>query len=318
MVTRRDWLKLTAAAGAVLTLKARFAHAQAVGPLIRRQIPSTGEDLPIVGLGSSATFSDVADDENVSAIREVLLALLDNGGTVFDTAPGYGASEEIAGRIVRDLGLQQSVFWATKVNVARRGRTSADPAAARAQIENSFSRVGKTPIDLIQVHNLGDVPTQLPILKELKEAGRVRYIGVTTTNNNRYGEISEIMRREPIDFIGIDYAVDNREAADEVLPLAQERGIAVLNYAPFGRTRLWRRVAGRDLPGWAAEFGATTWAQFFIKYVAAHPAITVVTPSTSRPANMIDNLGGGVGPLPDEATRRRMADLVDGLQNGRS
>jgi len=313
MVTRRQLLKSVAAAGAALSLPVRLALAQEVGPLIRRQIPSTGEELPIVGLGSSATFSDVATPEDVSAVREVIQALIANGGTVFDTAPGYDASEEVAGRVVQDLGIADRVFWATKVNVARRGSTSADPAAARAQIETSFERVGKNPIDLIQVHNLGDPATQLPILRELKDAGRVRYIGITTTNDRRYPEIAEIMRREPIDFIGIDYAIDNRIAAEMVLPLAQDRGIAVLNYAPFGRTRLWRRVAGRAVPDWAVEFGASSWAQFFIKYVAANPAITAVTPATSRPSNMIDNLGGGVGALPDEAMRRRMVALVDTL-----
>jgi aryl-alcohol dehydrogenase-like predicted oxidoreductase len=296
-----------------LTLKSRLLHAQEIGPMITRRIPATGEELPVVGLGSSATFSDVADDENIAVVRDVLRALHENGARVFDTAPGYGASEEVAGQIVRELGIQDDIFWATKVNVAGRGGGRADPAAARAQIQRSFDRVGKDPVDLIQVHNLGDPATQLGILRELKDEGRVRYIGITTTNSNRYSEIAEIMRSEPIDFIGIDYAVDNREAADIVMPLAQDRGIAVLNYAPFGRTRLWRRVSGRELPEWAADFGAMTWAQFFIKYVAAHPAVTVVTPATSRPSNMIDNLGGGAGVLPDEATRRRMAELVDAL-----
>jgi aryl-alcohol dehydrogenase-like predicted oxidoreductase len=313
MLTRRDWLKYTAAIGTALTLKSRLLRAQDVGPIIRRRIPATGEELPIVGLGSSATFRSVAEDEDVSALREVLSALYDNGGRVFDTAPGYGASEEVAGRVVQDLGIEDNLFWATKVNVAGRGNGRADPAEARAQIEASFERVGKTPIDLIQVHNLGDVPTQLGVLRELKDEGRVRYIGVTTTDAEEYDDIAAIMRSEPIDFIGIDYAVDSREAADMVLPLAQDRGIAVLNYAPFGRTRLWRRVSGRELPEWAGDFGAATWAQFFIKYVAAHPAVTVVTPATSRPTNMIDNLGGGVGVLPDEATRQRMAELVDAL-----
>lgn len=163
------------------------------------------------------------------------------------------------------------------------------------------------------MHNLGDVPTQLGLLKALKAAGRVRYIGVTTTSEDRYGAIARIMREEPIDFIGVDYAVDNRVSADAVLPLAQDRGIAVLVYAPFGRTRLWARVAGRTVPGWAAEFEATTWAQFFLKYVVSNPAVTAVTPATSKPANMLDNLAGGVGRLPDEAMRRRMVELVDAL-----
>ncbi len=311
MVTRREFVQYSAAAASgALSLKASLLRAQQAGPLIRRRIPSTGEELPIVGLGSSATFRAVANDDDFSSVRAVLAALIDNGGTVFDTAPVYGASEEVAGQIVREQELQDRLFWATKINVSRLGGSV---EAARAQVETSFERFGKTPMDLIQVHNMPDFAAQLPMLEALKEEGRIRYIGVTTTDSNLYAQIAEIMRTAPIDFIGIDYAIDNREAAEMVLPLAQDRGIAVLNYAPFGRTRLWRRVAGRDVPEWAAEFGATSWAQFFIKYVAANPAITVVTPATSRPANMIDNLGGGAGELPDEATRRRMAELVDAL-----
>jgi len=310
MVTRRDYMKYTAAAGAALTLKMKWLQAQEVGPLIQRPIPSTGELLPIVGLGSSATFSEVADQDDIAAVRAVLEALVDNGGKVFDTAPVYGASEAVAGRVVQDRGLHDRLFWATKVNVRRQGGTV---EAARAQIEGSFRDYGAEVVDLIQVHNIPDFPVQLPILEALKEEGRIRYIGVTTTNTGLYEDIAAIMRTAPIDFIGINYAVDGREAANRVLPLAQDLGIGVLVYEPFGNTRLWRRVRGREVPEWAAEFGAATWAQFFIKYIAAHPAITCVTPATSRPVNMIDNLGGGVGELPDEATRRRMAELVDAL-----
>jgi aryl-alcohol dehydrogenase-like predicted oxidoreductase len=314
MLTRRDWLKYTAAASAALTLPVRYLLAQGDGALITRTIPSSGEALPIIGLGSSATFSRAAGGDDVAGLREVMRTLIEHGGRVFDTAPSYGDSEEVAAQIVNELGLHEHVFWATKVNVAGRGRGgSAEPGAARAQIEESFRRIKKPKIDLIQVHNLGDVPTQLAILKELKAEGRIRYIGVTTTDDRRYEEIAGHMRSEPLDFIGVDYAIDNRIAADRVLPLAQDRGIAVLNYAPFGRTRLWSRVRGQQVPQWAQEFGASTWAQFFLKYVAAHPAVTVVTPATSKPANMIDNLGGGIGPLPDEAMRRRMVELLETL-----
>jgi aryl-alcohol dehydrogenase-like predicted oxidoreductase len=279
--------------------------------LLTRAIPSSGERVPLVGLGSSATFSQVARSEDVSALSEVLRTMVERGGRVFDTAPSYGASEEVAGRIARELGITDRIFWATKVNVARGG--AADPAAARAQIEASFKKIGKPKIDLIQVHNLGDVPTQLGILEEMKKQGRIRYIGVTTTNERQYAELEKIMRNEPLDFIGIDYAIDNREVEATILPLAQQRKIGVLVYAPFGRTRLWTRVAGREVPTWAREFDATTWAQFFLKFVAAHPAVTSITPATSRPQNMVDNLGAAVGRLPNAATRKRMIALVDAL-----
>jgi aryl-alcohol dehydrogenase-like predicted oxidoreductase len=283
------------------------------GDLITRAIPATGEKLPIVGLGSSATFRTVAGSADVSALRDVLQVMFDNGGTVFDTAPAYGASEEVAGKIVQELGATEKVFWATKLNVAGRGGGSADPVAARAQVEQSFQRIGKDPIDLIQVHNLRDVPSQLPILKEFKAEGRVRYIGTTLTRTSRYSDLAKVMREEPIDFIGVDYAVDNRTSAETILPLAQDRGIAVLLYVPFGRTRLWSRVAGQEVPEWASEFGANSWAQFFIKYAAAHPAVTCVTPATSKPKNMLDDMGAAFGELPDDATLRRMEALVDGL-----
>lgn len=311
MLTRREWLNLTLGTSAALAFDRAYLSAQQ--PIITRAIPSSGEQLPIVGLGSSATFSQVARSEDVTALRDVLKAFTDHGGTVFDTAPSYGASEEVSGRIAAELGITDKIFWATKVNVAGRGGGSADPAAARAQIDASFTKLKKPKIDLIQVHNLGDVPVQLGILKELKKAGRVRYIGVTTTNEGQYEALQTIMRNEPLDFIGVDYAIDNREVETRILPLALERKIGVLVYVPFGRTRLFKRVGDRPLPAWAKEFDATTWAQFFIKFVAAHPAVTVVTPATSRATNMIDNLGGGRGRLPDEATRKKMVELIEGL-----
>ncbi len=313
MVTRREWLRTTAAAGAALSVNPRLLEALQSQELLARAIPSTGERIPVIGLGSSATFSQVARSEDVSAIREVLGTLIERGGTLFDTAPGYGASEEVAGRIAAEIGITDRIFWATKVNVAGRGGGAANADEARAQIERSFSRFGVDEIDLIQVHNLGDPPTQLGILKELKAEGRVRYIGITTTSERRYPDIAQIMRDEPLDFIGIDYAVDNTSAADMVLPLAQELGIGVLVYAPFGRSRMWSRIGDRPVPEWAADFGADSWARFMLKFTAAHPAVTCVTPATSRAEHMIDNLGGGIGRLPNEDELARMVELVEGL-----
>ncbi len=318
MISRREWLRLSVGTGAALALAPRHLEARILNllqpkQLLTRAIPSTGERIPIIGLGSSATFSQVARSEDVSALKEVIRTLVEQGGRVFDTAPGYGASEEVAGRVAKELGVTDKIFWATKVNVARGPGASADPAAARAQIETSFQRIGKRPIDLIQVHNLGDVPTQVGILKELKKEGRVRYIGVTCTNERQYPELEAAMRNEPLDFIGVDYAIDNREVETTILPLARERKIGVLIYAPFGRTRLWSRVAGREVPAWAADFDARTWAQFFLKFVASHPDVTAITPATSRASNMADNIGAAIGRLPDAEQRRRMIELVDAL-----
>jgi len=313
MISRRDWLKYTGVAGTLLCADPKLLFAADPLELIRRAIPSSGEEIPMMGLGSSATFSRLAGSSDNSALREVLRTLTENGGTVFDTAPGYGDSEEVAGEIVNDLGVQETIFWATKVNAAPRGAAKADPDAARAQIETSFKRIGTPTIDLIQVHNLADIPTQLAILKDLKEEGRVRYIGTTSTDADSYDYLVEVMREEPLDFIGVDYAVDNRESAKTILSLAEERGIAVLIYLPFGRTRLWERVKGRELPEWAAEFDASSWAQFFLKFVAAHPAVTAITPATSKPHHMLDNIGGAIGRLPDASMQKRMIDFIEGL-----
>jgi aryl-alcohol dehydrogenase-like predicted oxidoreductase len=313
MITRREWLGITLGAGATLALPPRLLKALQQGQLLQRAVPSTGERLPVIGLGSSATFSQFARRDEVDALTAVIKTMVDRGAKVFDTAPSYGASEQVAGDIAHTLGVSGKIFWATKVNVAGRGGGTADPAAARAQIEDSFKKLQVPKIDLIQVHNLGDVPTQLAILKELKQQGRIRYIGVTTTSNSQYAALDAIMRTEPLDFIGIDYAVDNRDVETTILPLAIERKIGVLVYLPFGRTRLFQRVGDQPLPDWAKEFDAASWAQFFLKYVVSHPAVTAATPATSNPAHMLDDIGGGIGRLPDAAMRQRMASFVDAL-----
>jgi aryl-alcohol dehydrogenase-like predicted oxidoreductase len=309
MTTRREWLLGTA--GAAMALDAPLA---APGEkIITRPIPRTGEQLPIVGLGSSATFQEVADDAEVATVRAVMKQMVDLGGRVFDTAPSYGAAEEVAGRVAQDLGIAKELFWATKLNVAGWGGGRADAQAARRQLETSFQRIAKPVIDLVQIHNMGDLRTQLPILREYQERGRIRYIGVTTTFASQYDALVQLMRRERLDFIGTDYAIDERHAERDILPVAADKGIAVLVYAPFGRTRLWQRVKGHALPDWAREFDANSWAQFFLKFVAGHGAVTSITPATSRPANMADDMGAAIGRLPDAAMRKRMVQLVEAL-----
>jgi aryl-alcohol dehydrogenase-like predicted oxidoreductase len=183
----------------------------------------------------------------------------------------------------------------------------------RAQIERSFTRLRVPVIDLDQVHNMGDPPTQLRVLQEFKDAGRIRYIGMTTTSEDQYAELEQVMRQYPIDFIGVDYAIDNRVVEQRILPLAADEGIGVLVYLPFGRSRMWARIGDRTLPEWAAEFDAHTWAQFMLKFVIAHPAVTVACPGTGDAEHMVDNLGGGRGRLPTPDHVRRMVQLVDGL-----
>ena len=310
MLTRRDWFRTAAATGAALSLNPRILSALKGQDLISRAVPSSGEMLPIIGLGSSATFRRVAGSGEVEPLGEVLRTFVEKGARVFDTAPSYGDSEEVAGSLAAEMGISESIFWATKVNVARGG--SADPAAARAQIERSFGYFGVDVIDLIQVHNLGDPPTQVGILQELKQEGRIRYLGITSTRKQQYPALVQAMQDYPLDFIGIDYAANNTSAADDIFPIAVDQGIGILVYVPFGRN-LFTRASGQSVPEWAGEFGATTWAQFFLKFAAAHPAVTCVTPATSNPEHMLDNIGAAMGRLPDEDEQARMLEVVEAL-----
>jgi aryl-alcohol dehydrogenase-like predicted oxidoreductase len=310
---------MTAGAGAVLTLNPHILLAYQT-PVMTKAIPSSSEQVPVIGLGGRWISSDSSPEE-LAGHRAVLHELArdaEGAGRLFDSAAGYGGggSEEYAGQWAAEDGFADNIFWATKVNVAGRGGGSVDPADVRAQIERSFERMRVPVIDLNQVHNMGDPPTQLRVLQEYKDEGRIRYIGITTTSAGQYGELASVMQEYPIDFIGIDYAIDNREAEEVIFPLALERGIGVLVYLPFGRSRMWSRIGDRELPEWASEFDAHTWAQFMLKFVVAQPAVTVAAPGTGDPEHMIDNLGGGRGRLPTADHLRQMTALVESLPGG--
>ncbi|MDE0393599.1 MAG: aldo/keto reductase [Gammaproteobacteria bacterium] len=327
MISRREWLRTTAGAGVALAASGwRFGDAGGVwggnpGPgvqdMILKPIPSSGERIPVIGLGGR-WISTRAGEEELAGHRAVLRALAsgaEGGGRVFDTAPGYGGggSEEYGGRWAEEDRFQEDIFWATKVNVAGRGGGSVDPADVRRQIDRSFERLRIPVIDLNQVHNMGDPPTQLGVLKEYKASGRIRYIGITTTSERQYPELVQVMEDYPIDFVGVDYAIDSRLAEEAVFPAALDQGVAVMVYLPFGRSRMWARIGDRRLPEWASEFDASTWAQFMLKFVVAHPAVTVAVPGTGDAEHMVDNLGGGRGRLPTAEHLRRMIDLVEDL-----
>ena len=325
-LSRRAWLRTTATAGAALGLSPHLLAALRGlqdRPLIQRTIPGTDERLPVVGLGGANTFAELAleesRDEEYETVGAILRALVDGGGTVFDTAYAYGASEQVAGQVAGELGLADRIWWATKVNAARFDGAVSEPAdldGTRYQIQRSFLRLRTNQVDLLQVHNMGDPSGQLEILEQLRELGYARHIGITTTFPAQYDALLDVMRNEPIDFIGIDYAVDNRAAEESILPLAREREIGVLVYLPFGRTRMWERIGDRPVPDWAADFDAHTWAQVMLKFVLAHPAVTVACPGTSDPGHMADNLAAGRGRLPDADQLDRIVRLVDGLPGG--
>jgi aryl-alcohol dehydrogenase-like predicted oxidoreductase len=281
------------------------ASAAADDALVTKSIPSTGERLPVVGLGTNNYSVTTAED--LAPRREVLRRMPELGGTVVDTAPAYGRSEIVVGDLLAGLRNRDRFFLATKVTAP-----GGELAQGRAMLEESFRRLRTGRIDLMQVHNLDGVDVLMPALRELKDAKRIRYFGVTTSNTAQYPQLVEAMRGHPIDFIQVDYSIDNRTAADQVLPLAQERGMAVLVNMPFGGRRsgnLFPKLAGRELPPWAEEAGAGSWAQFLLRYVVSHPAVTCAIPGTHRVQHLEDNLAAARGELPGSTMRARMENF---------
>jgi diketogulonate reductase-like aldo/keto reductase len=269
---------------------------------ILRAIPSSKETLPVIGLGTWQTF-DVADGATRGPLRHVLRRFADVGGRVVDSSPMYGRAERVVGDLAAELGLRDTLFVATKVWTSGRD-------AGIVQMEESRRRLRTPRLDLMQVHNLVDWRTHLRTLAEWKRAGRVRHVGVTHYTVSAYPELEQVMKSEPLDFVQLNYSVAEREAERRLLPLAIDRGLAVLVNRPFAEGALFRRVRGQALPPWAAEAGCRTWAQLFLKWIVAHPAVTCVIPATSRPDHLEDNMQAGVGRVPDAALRDRIAKLV--------
>lgn len=302
--TRREFLEMGAGAG-LLALAGWPRLRTGESDLITKPIPSSGEAVPVVGLGTRDFRVDLSSGD-LGPYRETLRALAAGGGKVVDTAPSYGNAESVLGKLIGDLGLRDRLFLATKVD---RG----DREAGIERMEGSLRKLGTDHLDLVQVHNLRGWRTQLPTLRAWKERGRIRYVGVTTSFRRQHADLEQVMRREKLDFIQVDYALDNRAAADRILPLARDRGMAVLVNLPFGRGRLFRAVGDRPLPEWAAEIDCRSWAQLFLKYVVSHPAVTCAIPGTTNPRHMRDNVGAAHGRLPDAALRKRMEAFADKL-----
>jgi aryl-alcohol dehydrogenase-like predicted oxidoreductase len=296
-MSRRELLAMMAAAVA-----AGGAGSTSTPGILMRAIPSTGEQLPAIGLGTWQTF-DVGDPKVRGSIRDVLKRFVELGGRVVDSSPMYGAAEAAVGELATQLGVRERLFVATKVWTTGR-------AAGEDQMERSLRRLSGKTVDLMQVHNLVDWSTQLRTLREWKQARRIRYLGITHYTASGYAEMERIMRAEPLDFIQLNYSMAERDAEKRLLPLAQERRIAVLVNRPFTEGLLFSRVRGRAVPAWAAEIGCTSWAQIFLKWILAHPAVTCVIPATSRAQHLEDNMQAAVGPLPDAAMRDKMAALV--------
>ncbi len=330
MTNRREFLGITAAAGASLALTSDLLRAfeQSAGRLMQRAIPSTGEMMPIISFGARPVVSGDARAADVPGMKEILKTLLDNGGKFCDVLHGGPAGEEGARTAAAELGIQDKFFWTTPLTLLPQYVPGApppkpDPAATKAGLEEKLATFKKIDLVMVSASTAVDEPGYLAFLKEMKKAGRIRYIGVHELlfppNMPSYpypptSKLEAAMRNEPIDVIGTDYHVGDRRLEETILPLAQEKKIGVLAYFAFDRGRLFQRASGTPLPEWAAEFGAKTWAQFFLKYVISHPAVTMARTGTTKPAHMLENLNVGMGRLPDEARRKRMAQFVDSLR----
>ena len=305
-ITRRNAARLIGGTAASLCLPISTWAANESSTMLTRTIPSSGEKLPIIGLGTWRAFDVDLTADNRGQLEEVLSLFVKLGGRVIDSSPMYGRAEEVIGDLTATQGIRDKLFLATKVWT--HGKESGIKS-----MERSLALLRTKRIDLMQVHNLVDVHTHLATLREWKEQGRIRYVGITHYEAGAFGEMEKLMRSEKLDFVQINYSLMEPEAEQSLLPLARERGIAVLANRPFGAGDLFDKVRSKPLPDWASDFDCRSWAQFFLKWIVAHSAITCAIPATNKPRHLEDNMQGGTGRLPDPKTRRRMVEFVSSL-----
>jgi aryl-alcohol dehydrogenase-like predicted oxidoreductase len=300
--TRRAFLTTGA-----ITIGAMLMPADARGgAIVERRIPKTGESIPAVGLGTWQVFDVAGNAAEMAHAKETLKVFVEHGGRVIDSSPMYGSSESVTGQLAAELGVRAKLFVATKV------WTTGKQAGIR-QMEDSMKKLRVERLDLMQVHNLQDTDTHLATLRDWKAAGRVRYVGVTHYHSGAHAELERFVKRGDIDFIQVNYSLAEPDADRRLLRAAADASTAVIVNRPFAEGAMFRRVKGKPLPDWAKDIGCATWAQFFLKWILAHPAVTCAIPATRNPAHMADNMGAASGPLPDEATRRKMAAYFNSL-----
>jgi len=299
MMNRRQLLQY---AGSTLAFGSQTLHAQS-GMLIEKIIPGTVDSLPAIGIGTNRYV--VGDSSANAQLGQTLQLFHQLGGRLIDTAPMYRSSETVLGSLIDDLELQGQFFLATKSDTDR-------DKGGRERVENSFTQLRTNTIDLMQIHNLRGLD-MLPQLRELQAIDRIRYLGITTSRTQQFPDFLQVMQVEKLDFIQVNYSLADRQAAERILPLARDKGLAVLVNLPLGRGQLFRKVQGQSLPGWAAEFGARSWAQFFLKYVISHPAVTCAIPGMRKLSHVEDNLGAATGQLPTAAQRARQESWFDAL-----
>jgi len=272
--------------------------------MARRIIPSTGELLPVIGLGTSRVFDTDLNERSLNPRKEIVKALLDHGGSLIDTSPMYGKAEEVTGKIAQDLKVNDRLFLATKVWIEGK-------EAGEIQMKESSKKLNKAVIDLMQIHNLLDWQTHIKTLYDWKEQGKINYIGISHFRSNAFSQIEKIITKEHIDFAQFNYSLQEREAEKRLLPLCKERGVATLINRPFMRGKLFKAVARKKLPNWAYEYNINTWSQFFLKFILANPGVTTIIPATSDPSHMVDNLNGGIGLIPEMGLQKRMVEVVE-------
>jgi diketogulonate reductase-like aldo/keto reductase len=302
-MTRRQAAKVIGGAAAGLILPLELHGANQSSTMLTRPVPSTGENLPVIGLGTWNVFDVDLTPESEKQLGDVLSSFVKLGGRVIDSSPMYGRAEQVIGGLATKLRLQEKLFLATKVWT--RGREQGIES-----MERSMARLQTKRIDLMQVHNLVDVATQLATMRDWKAQGRLRYIGVTHYNASAFAEVEKVLRSEKLDFLQINYSIMERQAEQRILPLAQDRQVALIVNRPFGGGDLFSRVRAKPLPEWAAEFDCRSWAQFFLKWIVAHPAVTCAIPATGNPRHLEDNMQAGIGRLPDEKMRQRMVEFL--------
>lgn len=308
-VTRRQATRVIggAAAGMLLPMHAPSVKAANESTaMLMRAIPASGEKLPAIGLGTWKTFDVGLSEADRAPLEEVLAGLTKFHGSLIDSSPMYGRAEQVVGDLTTRMHLRDQLFLATKVWT--RGQK-----AGIESMERSFARLQTKRIDLMQVHNLVDVSTQLATMRDWKAQGRIRYLGVTHYESSAFGEVERVLRSEKLDFVQINFSIAEREAEERILPLAQERGLAVIVNRPFGGGDLFSRVRAKPLPEWAAEFECHSWAQFLLKWIVAHSAVTCAIPATNNSSHLADNMQAGVGRLPDAKMRQKMVELVSSL-----
>jgi len=304
-ITRRRFLQASAVAAALSPFAGSAIAVDQSGP-IKKPIPSSGEKLAVIGLGTSRTFDVDAGSAAQSPLLDVMRAFFDNGGQLIDSSPMYGSAEAVTGALLQAVDNKAGLFSATKV-------WTYGKREGIEQMQRSMQRLGVDKIDLMQIHNLRDWQVQLETLQEWKAQGRIRYIGITTSHGRYHDELETILQQQALDFVQFSYNIGNRDAEQRLLPIARERGIATLINRPYQRGSLFRRVKGRQLPDWAADIDCASWGQFFLKFIASHPDVTCIIPATSKFKHMVDNMAAGYGRLPDPATRQRMIEFMESL-----